>query len=35
MYHIFRMTIIKKNLQTMNAGEGVEKGNACTLLVGM
>ena len=28
-------TIIKKNLQTINAGEGVEKRNPPTLLVGM
>ena len=29
------MAIIKKNLQIINSGEGVEKGNPPTLLVGM
>ena len=35
-YHLtpVRMAIIK-NLQTINAGEGVEKGNPLALLVGM
>ena len=35
-YHLIlvRMAIIK-NLQLANAGEGVEKGNSPTLLVGM
>ena len=28
-------SVLSKSLQTMNAGEGVEKGNALTLLVGM
>ena len=36
-YHLTpaRMAIIKKNLQIINSGEGVEKGNPPTLLVGM
>ena len=35
-YHLIlvRMAIIK-SLQTINVGEGVEKGNALALLVGM
>ena len=36
-YHLtpVRMAITEKNLQTINAGEGVEKRDPFTLLVGM
>ena len=33
--HLVRMDIIKKNLQTVNAGENMEKGKPPTLLMGM
>ena len=34
-FPLLQMAIIQKNLKTVNAGEGVEKRNTLTLLVGM
>ena len=34
-YYLTQVKMAKKNLQTINAGEGVEKRDPPTLLVGM